>query len=242
LKNLITILTFALLQGCNPDGIGCFKPAGDQTTTTIGIDAFTEIEISSNIDVILVEDNSSILSVTAGENELAGVRTEVVDGILYLDNLNSCNWTRRYKNPVVQVPFTVLNRVTLRGSGVITNLDTLAMDQLVLSSIQGSGEFNLVVDIENLGISTNEITNFTLSGSATNLSVGAYFGDGIIFGSNLKSQNCQITHRGSNTMHLNVSGALAGTIDSFGDVLLYDQAPATIDVELNSRGQIINKF
>ena len=242
MRYLATILIIGLLQGCNPDGIGCFKPAGDEITTSIGIDAFTEIDISNNIDVILMESNSSILSVTAGENELTGIKTEVVDGILYIANLNSCNWSRRYKNPVVELPFSDLSRITLRGSGIITNKDTLSMDRLVLSSIQGSGEFDLTVEIENLGISTNEITNFNISGSATNLSVGFYYGDGILYGSKLKTQNCTITHIGSNTMHLNVSGALTGTIDSFGDVLLYDQAPASIDVEFNSRGQIINKY
>ena len=239
MRVLFYISIFLMFAGCNPDGVGCFKSSGDLETISADLPEFNAIDVSGNIEVHLSSQPIQEVMLTTGSNLISGIRMEVVDGVLYLDNLNTCNWTRKYVNPVLEISNPGLKKITQRGSGEIISTETLNYDELTIENTGGSGDFILEVIIESLYVVSNEVANFYLTGSATELRVVFAYHDEILYGEGLKVINCVFTHYGSNSMHLNVSGSLKGSINSFGNVIMHDQLPQTVDVDELADGKLI---
>ena len=239
MKRLSYIGFFVILAGCNPDGIGCFKSSGPIETIAVDVPDFTSIEINSNIEVHLSSGATKSVMIIAGSNLIPGIRTEVIDGVLYLDNLNTCNWTREYVNPVVQISAPVLTKISQHGFGKISSIGTLVYDELTLENKGGAGDFILDVNTRSLHVVSNEVANFYLRGRTTELRVVFAYHDEIFFGEDLMVDNCVITHYGSNSIHLNVSGSLKGAIYSYGDVIMHRQMPQTIEVTESENGKLI---
>lgn len=233
------ILSFLVLFGCNPDGAGCFKSSGSIETISVVVPEFSVIDISGNIEVHLFNKPIKEVSLTAGGNLISGIRVEVVDGVLFLDNLNTCNWTRKYENPILEISNPGLTNIIQRGSGEIIGIEPLSYDQLKLENIMGAGDFNLEVNVRKLEVVSNEVANFYLTGSAEEFKIGFYYADEIFYGKDLNVINCIVTHYGSNSMHLNVSGSIKGTIYSFGDIILHNQMPQSVDVAELADGKLI---
>jgi Putative auto-transporter adhesin, head GIN domain len=241
LKIITYIAILLTLAGCNPDGIGCFKSTGTLETITVEVPDFSIIDVTSNIDIHLTNGAIKSVQLTAGGNIIPGIRVEVVDGTLFLENLNTCNWTRKYINPVVVISNPELNRIVQRGHGKTTSTETLTYDQLVFESKGGSGDFEIDADIRILTVVSNEVANYYVSGNVDKLNITFAYCDAIFFGENLLVNNCRVNHVGSNTMHLNVTGNLTGRISSFGDVIVHAQMPQFVDVEEAGKGTLIYK-
>lgn len=239
MKKFYYIAILITIVGCNPDGAGCFKPTGSLETVSTVLADYSTIKISGNIDVRLTNGLSKGVKLTAGRNLIQGIRMEVIEGVLYLDNLNTCNWTRKYINPVVEITNPDLIEIVQQGSGKVISTETLTYDQLKLESSGGAGEYNLEVNIRSLAIVSNEVANYYLSGSVDELRVGFYSSDGIFYGEKLLTNDCVVTHQGSNTIHLNVANSLSGGIYSLGNVILHQQMPTSVDVEETNSGKLI---
>ena len=239
MRTIIIIALFGVLFACNPDGAGCFKASGPLTTENLAVADFTAIDISGNIEVRIAPGAVQQVKITTGSNLQAGIRVEVEEGVLYLDNLNTCNWTRNYINPVVEVTVPLLERLTLRGSGNVVSTDTLVYERLKLENLEGSGDFYLDVKLDDLNIVANSLANFYIAGTAQQLSLWFYWNDGIYFGENLQAVNCQITHYGSNTFHVNVLDSIYGGIYSFGNVIMHRQIPRITNVSEDGEGQLL---
>jgi len=94
------------------------------------------------------------------------------------------------------------------------------------------------VDIENLSIVTNDLSNIFINGYVESLNINFASGDGRFEGSNLIAQNINIFHRGSNDMILNPQQSLTGEIRSTGNVISVNQPPI-VDVEEFYTGSLI---
>ena len=239
MRKLHYILIMLLIYGCNPDGVGCFKPSGVPETMNVTLADYKTIDISSDIDLHLRNGMDKEVMLTAGANLIPGIRMEVVDGVLYLENLNTCSWTRSYVNPVIEISNPDLVSIIQHGFGKTISLDTLTYDDLKLESKEGSGEFNLNVKIRKLSIVSNEVANYYIAGSVDKLSVVFAYSDGILFGENLVAQDCYVRHLGSNTMHLNVVNSISASLSSFGNVILHKQMPVSVDVRETGSGKVL---
>ena len=241
MKYLGIILIFFALSGCNPDGVGCFKSTGSIETVTVSVTNFTAIDVSNNIEVHISNRPLQEVKLTAGSNLIPGIRMEVIDGVLFLENLNTCNWSREYINPIVEISIPALTNIVQQGFGKIISTETLTYDSLMIENRGGAGDFRIDVDMRSLVITSNEVANFYITGVVAQLRVGFYYSDEIFFGEGLKATDCDVTHYGSNSIHLDVSGSLSGTINSFGDVIMHHQLPQNIDVQEGSNGKLIFK-
>ena len=239
MKRFYYIAFFLILSACNPDGIGCFKSSGPVETIAVEVADFSVIDVSANIEVHISSGGSQDVQLTAGANVIPGIKMEVIDGVLYLDNLNTCNWTREYVDPVVEISNPVLTKISQHGAGKIISNGILTFDELILENKGGSGDFMLDVNIRSLYVVSNEVANFHLKGIAMELRVTFAYHDEIFFGEELQVNNCQVTHYGSNSMHLNVSGSLKGAIYSYGDIIMHRQMPQTLDVAESENGKLI---
>ena len=228
-----------LLAACNPDGAGCFEPAGDTQMTVLTLPTFEAVDVTSNIAVLLVPGQVQQVSIATGSNLQAGIMAEVRNGTLYLDNLNRCNWTRKYEDPLVTIVTPDLQRLVVRGSGQVSSSDTLTLDRLKLEVTEGVGDVYLTLKVGELEVVSNGLSNIYLSGQTERLQVGFYNNDGIFFGEQLRALSCRVDHRGSNALHIQVADSLYGGIYSLGNVYVHGPRPAAIEVTESSKGRLV---
>lgn len=231
-----------LLIGCNKEGAGCFNKAGDIKTVTMEVSSFTAIDVTTNIDVNLVNDGSDRVEVTTGEQLIEGISLKVEEGVLKISNLNTCFWSIGYVHPVVTIRNSNLQKVVQHGYGQVYSKDTLYVDELYLQIEDASGGFDLLLNASKISLVSNSIGSVVLKGKSNILHANHSWGDGILYASSLLVYDCRISQSGSNRMEINVSNSLTGSINNLGNVYLMGQKPAIQDVALTSEGKIIENF
>ena len=158
------------------------------------------------------------------------------DSILFF-NENFCNWTRDFKKPLVRW-HTNKDKILIRSlsSGNIFNKDTLTMD-IHIEARDYSNEIKLIVKNNNTILSTNSISNFTLSGQSIGLTVRSYFSDSHIDLGNLEVKRANILQRGYNDIIVNPTDSLVGSIENAGRILYYGDPG--VKVVVRNGGELI---
>lgn len=239
---ILLIGTTSVSVGCNNSGAGCFDKAGESKTVTIDVAAFTTIDVSSNIDVELLATGADRVELTTGENLISGINFKVEEGVLKIENLNTCFWSIGYTHPLVKIRSIDLEKVVQHGYGNVFSKDTLVVNRLSLQIEDASGSFNLLLEANAIDVVSNSLGSITLKGKTGRLAVGHYYSDGILYANELKTGSCFVQHHGSNRMELNVEDELVGRMTSLGNVYLFGQNPTKVDVEITGQGEIVKMF
>lgn len=142
--NSLIVLLLLFCSACDKDhSFDCFRSTGAVTTETRTVGDFYEICLEDNVNLYITQDTTlsqNYLYVEAGENLIAGIETEVSEGILYLRNANRCNWVRSYKVPVnVYLFCRSLFVFDYRGAGDIKAMNTVVADTLEFNFWGASG-------------------------------------------------------------------------------------------------------
>lgn len=243
IKYWILLIGSTLISvGCNNSGVGCFDKAGESKSVTIDVAEFTSIDVSSNIDVQLLATGSDRVELTTGKNLISGINFKVVEGVLKIENLNTCFWSIGYTHPLVKIRSIDLEKVVQHGYGNVFSKDTLVINSLSLQIEDASGSFNLLLEANAIDVVSNSLGSITLKGKSGRLGVGHYYSDGILYAKELKVGLCFIQHYGSNRMELNVENELTGLMENLGKVYLFGQNPTKIEVEITGQGEIVKMF
>ncbi|MGB5983445.1 MAG: head GIN domain-containing protein [Nonlabens sp.] len=245
----IAILIFIsiAINGCDSeDGLNCTQTAGDLVEVEIDVDFFNKITVYERTGLIIKQGDQQKVVLRTGENLVNDVEFKVADNRLSIRNENGCNVVRDYGITIVEV--TVPDLTELRSStgediisdGILnfSNLTLLSNDGPEEDFYHSTGSFYLKLDVENLFINTNKLSNFYLSGAVQNANLNWDLGDGKLLAEDLVIQNAQIFHRGTNDWNIDVKQNISGTISGYGDVIL-KSAPNSINVEENWRGRLI---
>jgi hypothetical protein len=150
MKNILFLISALLIfQSCKKENLfDCFKSTGDIVMETRSIDAFTEVEVHDNVNVIFVYDSVKYIQVSAGENLLPLIVTELRDGKLYIENHNTCNWVRDYSIPIdVYIHTPVLRNLHTYGSGKITSQNTIVTDTIEVNN-HNTGDIEISVSAD----------------------------------------------------------------------------------------------
>ena len=132
-------------------------------------------------------------------------------------------------------------KIDLLGYGSVSSLDTLSFDHLSITSRDSPSDIILVVNGTKLSISSNNVSNFDLSGYLEELDVGFYYGDGILYAHDLNTRQINIDHRGTNSMHLHPGESLTGTMQGAGNTIIYYK-PLERDVNIIGTGKLIERY
>ena len=229
-------------MACNKEAAGCFNKAGDVKSVVVDLPEFTTIDIASNVDVQILTSGLNQVEVTTGENLISGISLNVEDGVLKIDNLNSCFWSKGYTHPLVTIRNVGLEKIIQHGFGRVYNTDTLTITDLSLQVEDASGEIDLILDASFVRVVSNNIGPITLKGKTLKLNAGHYWSDGILYAKDFKVQDCYMHHFGSNRMELNIVNKLEGKMRNIGNVYLYGQEPAFETVDNTGDGSIIAAY
>jgi hypothetical protein len=247
MKNFGIILAILLIFGCTSERApGCLQQSGEIISEEIVVADFEEIQVFDDVKLILEQGPQTKVQIKTGKNLLANISAEVIGNRLELRNESDCKLFR--EKDLVEVYVSTLNLTWLHNSSYkkIESRGTLKFPDLWLRSINQerdpeiytNGDFELDLEVENLRITSDHISNFYLSGTVENFNLFIANGDARIEAGELQAQHIELLHRGSNKLILNPRQSISGDIYSFGDVIAKNR-PAQVRVTEHYSGRLI---
>jgi hypothetical protein len=205
-----------------------------QTTLTLDIPAFTEIELDINANVTIKQGRSQSVEVI-GPQELIDVLNKDVKGGKW-----DIKYTKRRvdtkKSLQINITVTQLSEIDVNGSGEIKGDNAFHGDKMELS-INGSGSILLELYVEELELEINGSGDLRLSGSAEELEVNIN-GSGNVKCADLTSENAEFEINGSGDSEIHVTKNLNASINGSGNIN-YSGNPG-MKVRKNGSGSLIN--
>jgi hypothetical protein len=230
-----------LVTSCKKENMGdCTKSSGKLTTEYRSIDTFDELELDDNINLLLVKDTLNHVTIEAGSNLMALIRTDIKGNKLSLKNDNRCNWVRDFNLPVNITlycsgwPATI----TYRGSGNLVSKDTLEGNSFVLDIWAGTGTVDLKVDVTTITCASHTGSADVFLSGKTGVSYIWSAGTGYIRAGNLESGFTFIGSKSSADCNVKTSKEIQARIFGSGNVY-YTGNPLKIAAEHYSTGRLL---
>lgn len=205
---------------------GSIPGSGSIITQTREVQDFLAVSIAVPAEVTIQQGKAETVKITAEDNLLPQLSTEVVNGTLVIRN-NVSSWNERVSASMpVRITITVkdINRLELSSAGNvrIEQLETANLNVIV----SGAGDVKLIdLSVQNLEARISGAGDIRASGTASDLQL-VISGVGSFDGSDLlgQSANASISGAGSATVHpakeltAKISGT--GSIDYYGSPVL----------------------
>jgi hypothetical protein len=242
LKYSIYLSFFIMLLACNPKD--CFESTGTIIQKEITVADFSEIHIGSEVTMIIKFGIEQKVIVETGDHLIDDISVEVINGKLFLEDQNSCNFTRDYgvtKIYVTSPNITEIRSDTARdinSDGVLNYPNLTIISENFHEDALSIGDFNLTINSQFFKIVSNGASIFNIDGNTNNLQIGFFAGSSRFNGASLIANNVQITHKSTNDMLVNPQIKIEGDIFSLGDVLSFNQ-PSIINVTEHYTGSLI---
>lgn len=181
------ILCLAFLSCKKENALDCFKSNGPDKTELRSVSRFDSIEIKNNIEVSIEKGNYYSVEITAGKHILKNVSATVKNGLLTLENNNTCNFVRGYKRKIkVHIVTPRVKKVSNLGVGV-TKIDGGFNNDTLRLRAENSGDMYVNGNFDFLYASTHGNGDFYISGTAKNLLIYS-------FGTNfIRAENMQVS-------------------------------------------------
>ena len=246
-KLVFLILSTFLLSSCDTeDAPGCFKKAGEIIQDEVAVDVFNEIIVYERVKLFIKQGPVQKVVIETGENLRKDVSVEVINNRLSIRNENSCNLVRDYELTKVYVTIPDLTWLQNSSGSAIESIGTLKLNNLWLRSvnqendltIHTDGDFILDLDVENLRITNDNVSNYFLKGKVENFNVFFAAGDSRLDAPELLVQHYEIFHRGTNKMILFPVQSLKGELRSSGNVIAKNRPPI-VSIEEFYTGRLI---
>jgi hypothetical protein len=244
MKNKIKIYILILI--CNLSFIGCtnigdmFKGTGPLTTEERTLAPFTRIELKSDVDVIYHYDTIRRVKVTAGQNLIEKISTNVENGNLLIKNKNKYNWVRSY-HPEIKVEIWLPDLTYIEAfdaTGDINFVDTLKVEEFTLESFGSFGNYTLLLDTKRAYLKLNNgPANLNAKGKSENTYL-YNAGFGINDTRELRSNYVYIRSISTNSSYVYSINALDASIEATGNIY-YLGNPTDVILTKKGSGEII---
>ncbi len=211
---------------------GCVFVSGPRTTVDREIDDATAVQLKTGGDIVITLGDSPSLTITAGQNVISRITSEVHDGVLVLD-IPGPTFALGDIDYALTLPS--ISGVDVDGSGDV-EVDFAAADDVTVS-ISGSG------DVEGGNIAAGEVTvqidgsgNVDLSGTTGSFAV-AIDGSGDVEADDLESEDATVDISGAGEVKVRATKTLDVKISGSGSVRYTGGAEVTS--EISGSGEVI---
>ena len=240
--NYIFLLIIVIFISCNKENnCDCIKSTGDIIFQKRDINSFNTISLSDNINLYITQDTIFSLTIEAGANLLKLIKTDVIDTCLYIQNKNTCNWVRSFKNKInIYLKCKEINFLKYNNaSGNIYTSDTLHSKYFQFDSNDGTGDINLTINANSswFNLHTGPAMLNVNGISGVNYLYSA--GNGLADLRNLITGYTFMNNKSTNNCFVNVQQELEVKIGYVGDVY-YTGNPYVINTQINGSGKLIN--
>ena len=248
MKKFVYLIFILAFVGCDSDNTNdCIQTAGNIVNYEVELEEFHEIFVYERVKLFIEQGEQQKVEIETGSNLRNDVSAIVEDGRLILRNDNSCNLFRDYEITKVYVTTPRLTWLQSSTGSAIESIGNLAFEEeLWLRSlnqeksldIHTDGDFILDLDMDRLRITSDNVSNFFLTGRVDVMDVFFAAGDGLLEASALEVQDYDVFHRGTNRIIIKPLQSLKGDIYSYGDIISKSRPPS-INVTEHFKGRLI---
>lgn len=251
-RNIITIIISSLmLISCQKDEIfSIFKNGKTVTERRIIVGDFNTIEMYDNVNVVLIQDDTTYVELITGENLIEGIITSVQDSALIIRNDNRFDWLRSYDYPLIlHLHFKELKHISYHATASLTTDSPIlgasdpqtqnSTDQeLCLHIFEGSGDIDIKVDVRTLRINYHFGTSKVHCSGHSTFSYIYQNSFGPIYADDLYSNYVFLTNKSINDTYVRFSVAMHVAIAKIGNIY-YRGDYNNISVEKTGEGRLI---
>lgn len=151
-----------------------------QQNKDISITNFSEVSVSSGIDLYLTQSNSENIRINAHPDLIKNVIVEKEGDNLRIRYKEGVNWSRLFKNQSIKVyvNYKTLKALSASGGSDVYTQNTLKTDRLSLAASGGS-DLKLDVVTKDMEIQASGGSDVDLKGSATNMQLSTSGGSDV---------------------------------------------------------------
>jgi hypothetical protein len=219
----------------------CFKSTGELSELDVAVETFNELNLGKSLNYALVRDTVNFIRVKGGRNLLQSIYSEVIDGILYIENKNRCNFLRSYAEILeVEIHFTHLNRIEGRISHDLRSNDTIVGSYFNLELTGASGNVQVLVDTDFINGFVNDGNgDYSIAGKTKYAHIQAN-SNGLADARGLWVQEqLEVSSRSIRAIFCHAEGIpLVVNIEATGDVF-YTGTPSSIALNRTGSGNLI---
>jgi hypothetical protein len=239
---ILTAVAFFLYPSCKKENrCDCFKSTGGMVTQSRNLSGFNRLLVEDDVNVYIKQAAVFDVQVTAGENLIELIKTEVKNGELIIQNNNKCNFIRSYEPKInVYVTMPEITYITHEGIGLIKSMNTFTTAEFDIWT-KSSGD--IVLDVNNNKLHTHLQRNgdITVSGKTNELTCFADH-SGVLEAKNLIASKYvwMISKTTGDTHFYITSGLIDITMIGVGNVY-YSGNPTEIKVREEGKGRLIKQ-
>jgi hypothetical protein len=245
MKYIYIILILITIISCDKeDANDCFQTSGSIITEEISVNDFSKIEVNEGINVVVIEGVNREVTLETGANLINEVEAKVVGETLFLYDHNNCNFVRDYGITTIYVTSPNITEIIsktqfeVRSEGILTFPNLTLTSENFTNESAASGNFTLQVQNQELKITSNNLSNFFISGSTDLFDINFPGGNSRIEAENFEANTVAIFSRGSNDMIINPRLEISGDIYGTGDVIAVNR-PALVTLIAHYTGRLI---
>lgn len=212
------------------------KGNGNVTTESRTTGDYDKVLLVGSMDVDLVKGTEGKLKVEAESNLHEYIVTEVENGVLKITVKKGISISPSGNRDIkVTVPFQAIEGVSLTGSGDINGMDEIKAESFV-TSITGSGNMNLNLDVNDLEGSITGSGDMDLQGSAEMFTCKVT-GSGDFNAGDLKANEVEAVVSGSGDIEVTALSELKARVSGSGDIS-YKGNPKKQDFKTSGSGSV----
>lgn len=212
LNVLKTKLLILLLIGTNNTTVFA------QKSKNISVNNFTEVSVSSGIDLYITQGVSENLMIVADDELIKNVVVTQNGSEISIRYKEGINWSRLFKNQSIKVylNYKTLKSLSASGGSDVYTKNTLKSDALNLRA-SGGADLKLTLNVRNLTINSSGGSDVDLKGSGENLqAIGS--GGADINAFSYVVNNAKVTVSGGSDANIYVNKALEASATGGSDV------------------------
>jgi len=237
--NVLTLGVVATLASCNrEDSPDCFQSAGQTSAEYRDLADFSSVELNDYIQFELLDTNYYGVVITAPNNLINDIETEVIDGKLSVRNANRCNFVRSFKNRItVRICAPDFRDIQNYGTGNIISVNVLTGVLFSLDNRGAAGMQRLTINADTVNVSSHTgVSDAIIDGECE----AAYLfcqGVGYIDARNLVANSAFVNNSSLNDVFVHAHDYLYGYIRFSGNIF-YVGEPQAIDSLVEGAGAV----
>jgi hypothetical protein len=209
----------------------CITGNGKMITRRIKVGDISQIKLSGDANVILVNDSTDSLTITGESNIVELFEFDESGKSL---KIRSAKCMLHHETVTITIPVKLIESLTLNGSGNFISRNVIKGTDLDMD-VNGSGDIDLQVEVENLAGHINGSGDIRLKGSAKNERLQIN-GSGDVDASDFACGQVKVTINGSGDCKVLATNALDVVIRGSGNV--YYKGSPDVNTEVKGSGSV----
>jgi len=233
---IICVVLFSCNKEKSPD---CFQKAGNNTTIKRSIEEFDAIELRDLIDIELVDSTAYFVEISGPQNLLPEIETTVTGGKLHIQNNNSCNFVRSFKNKIkVRIYAPEFPEIQNYSTGNIKSKGRITCNSFKLENRNAAGQIELDVSVDSMTVATHTGVCDVIVRGESHITTLFNQGVGKIDARGLITQDAFVNNSSINDVYVNTNGYFFALIEFSGNIF-YSGTPNHIDQDIKGDGRLV---